>query len=179
MLNADVRIIAATNRNLKQLVDQWRFRADLYYRLNVVDIRTPSLAEIAEDIPLLAENFIKTYDWMRPVTGISPKAQEILMCYSWPGNVRELENVIHRAFILGKSNLIQPEDLSGDIRNANSNKAAATGYRRSTGQHRNELIDQAVAGHNGSVPAAARHLGLSERYIYRILRESKRSNSQT
>lgn len=79
---------------------------------------TPSLAEIAENIPLLAEYFIKKYDWMRLVTGISPKAQEILMRYSWPGNVRELENVIPRAFILGKSNLIQPEDLSGDIRNA-------------------------------------------------------------
>jgi DNA-binding NtrC family response regulator len=145
--------------------------------LNVVDIRTPSLAEIAEDIPLLAENFIRKFDWMRPVTGISPKAQEILMRYSWPGNVRELENVIHRSFILGKSNLIQPEDLSGDIRNTNSNTAAAAGYRRSTGRHRNDLIDQAVADHNGSVPAAARHLGLSEGYIYRVLRNSKRADS--
>jgi DNA-binding NtrC family response regulator len=176
-IRADVRIIAATNRNLKQWVEQGRFRADLYYRLNVVDIRTPSLAEIAEDIPLLAENFIRKFDWMRPVTGVSPKAQEILMRYSWPGNVRELENVIHRAFILGKSNLIQPEDLSGDIRNTNSNTAAAAGYRRSTGRHRNDLIDQAVADHNGSVPAAARHLGLSEGYIYRVLRNSKRADS--
>jgi transcriptional regulator with PAS, ATPase and Fis domain len=178
-IRADVRIIAATNRNLKQWVEEGRFRADLYYRLNVVDIRTPSLAEIAEDIPLLAENFIRKFDWMRPVAGISPKAKEVLMNYSWPGNVRELENVMHRAFILGKTSLIQPEDLSGDIRSANSNFAVPAGYRRSTGRHRNDLIDKAVADHKGSVPAAARQLGLSEGYIYRILRNSKRSNSQT
>jgi len=89
------------------------------------------------------------------------------------------ENVIHRAFILGKSNLIQPEDLSGKIRNVNTKKAAGTSYRRGTGRHRYELIAQTVAANNGNVSAAARHLGLSERYIYQVLRDSERDNSHS
>jgi len=112
-IQVDVRIIAATHRNLEEEVRQGRFRQDLFYRLNVVTIEIPPLRERAEDIPLLTQYFLQKFAQAdaKVVEGISPKAQQILNRYSWPGNVRELENVIERAVSLCQGKIIEPEDL--------------------------------------------------------------------
>ena len=114
----DVRIIAATNKNLEEEVAQGRFREDLYYRLNVVPVRLPSLRERKEDIPLLAKHFLAKYVQMlhRDITVISQEVLTEMMAYDWPGNVRQLENLIERAIIMAKGDAITHIDLSDDPR---------------------------------------------------------------
>ncbi|UCF63405.1 MAG: sigma 54-interacting transcriptional regulator [bacterium] len=116
-IKVDIRIIAASNKEIQELVDQNQFRSDLFYRLNGFLIRIPSLAERTEDIPLLAEHFLKKYDY-QPVDKFSNQVMEILSRYKWPGNVRELENVVRRAAIMAKSDnrqIIRFSDLPEDI----------------------------------------------------------------
>jgi Transcriptional regulator containing PAS, AAA-type ATPase, and DNA-binding domains len=112
-IHVDVRIIAATNRPLEEMVEQGTFRDDLYYRLNVIPLLLPPLRERLEDIPLLTENFIARLREQahKDVRGISPEAMAVLMDYRWPGNVRELENVMERVITLMESNYILPENL--------------------------------------------------------------------
>ncbi|HHF09433.1 MAG TPA: sigma-54-dependent Fis family transcriptional regulator, partial [Candidatus Atribacteria bacterium] len=112
-INVDVRIIAATNRNLKEMVQEGTFREDLYYRLNVVPIKLPPLRERREDIPLLCDFLIKKHaeKLHKKVKGITPQALRMLKRYHWPGNVRELDNVIERAVILTKDEMIKAEDI--------------------------------------------------------------------
>jgi len=116
-IDLDIRIIAATNRDLKHEVTQGNFREDLFYRLNVVTISLPSLSERREDIPLLVTHFIEKYRtaFRKNVTTIQPQALQILMSYTFPGNVRELENIIERAVALTDSSQIRPQDLPQDI----------------------------------------------------------------
>jgi transcriptional regulator with GAF, ATPase, and Fis domain len=111
-IKINVRVIAATNKNLEKEVSERRFRLDLYYRLNVFPIALPSLRERTEDIPALADHFINHYSVKsgRRITGISDKALKNMMAYSWPGNIRELENVIERSVLLAKGTVI--EDFS-------------------------------------------------------------------
>jgi len=118
-LYVDVRLIAATNQDLKQLIEESRFREDLYYRLNVIPIDLPPLRERRDDIPLLAGHFLNVYAerTKKNNPSISPEGMKFLMQYDWPGNVRELENVIERALILASKNVIFPEDLPGGILN--------------------------------------------------------------
>jgi len=115
----DVRFIAATHRDLKEDVAEGRFRQDLYYRLNVITIQVPPLAEREGDIPMLAHHFLaqKSRDMKKEIHEIVPEAMELLSQYSWPGNVRELENVIERAVALENGPAIRPEDLPDFIRN--------------------------------------------------------------
>ena len=111
-LNADVRILSATNKNLKEEVREGRFREDLLYRLNVITIEIPPLRQRKQDIPLLVASFLANRMKTKVKTSISQKAMEVLMEYDWPGNIRELENVIERAAILCRNNMIEPGDLS-------------------------------------------------------------------
>ena len=113
-VKVDVRIIAATNRNLRKAIQEKTFREDLFYRLSVVPITLPRLREKPEDIPELANYFLKKYNQKRGknLTGISQRAMKALVEYSWPGNVRELENAIERAVVLTRDNVIEPFDLS-------------------------------------------------------------------
>lgn len=112
-IRVDVRILAATNRDLKRAIQENRFREDLYYRLNVISIHVPPLRDRKEDIPLLVETFIRKHSLAmnREPVRMSPSALKLLMEYHWPGNVRELENVIERALVIGKGRQITPEDL--------------------------------------------------------------------
>jgi DNA-binding NtrC family response regulator len=114
----DVRVVAATNRNLEESMKSSAFRADLYYRLNVISLRLPSLAERKEDIAALASHFLRKYcaDNNKPITGITKEALHMLEAYDWPGNVRELENVIERATLLEITNEITPESLPEKVR---------------------------------------------------------------
>jgi DNA-binding NtrC family response regulator len=113
VIKVDVRIIAATNRDLKKAIEEGKFRDDLYYRLNVISILIPPLRERKEDIPLLVDHFIEKFniEMEKKIGGISPEALKSIMAYSWPGNVRELENTIERAMVITKGTMINVEDL--------------------------------------------------------------------
>jgi two-component system NtrC family response regulator len=116
-IKVDVRVVAASNRDLKEEVEAGRFREDLYYRLNVVHLHLPPLRQRQEDIPLLAGHFISKYvqENLRDKTRITPEALKLLVLYSWPGNIRELENVMERAVILCGNNTITPQDLPAEL----------------------------------------------------------------
>jgi NtrC-family two-component system response regulator AlgB len=114
---AEVRVVAATNRNLEEEVKGGRFREDLYFRLNVVEIRLPALRERREDIPLLARRFLEFFarQSRRPTPELAPATLQALLAYAWPGNIRELRNVLERALILWPSQVIEPEALPEQI----------------------------------------------------------------
>jgi transcriptional regulator with PAS, ATPase and Fis domain len=116
----NVRVIAATNRNLRDMIMEGTFREDLFYRLNVIHLTVPALRERREDIPALVEQFLMAFtrDNGTPVHAISPEAVKLLTEYSWPGNVRELENVIERLVVTGRSETVMPDDLPFEIRTA-------------------------------------------------------------
>ncbi len=116
-IKVDVRIIAATNEDLRTLVSQGKFREDLFYRLNVINLQLPPLRERKEDIPLLAEHFIRKYcaDNSKPPIRFTPEAMKVLMDYNWPGNVRELENAVERAVVLSAGVLVDPSLLPDTI----------------------------------------------------------------
>jgi two-component system response regulator PilR (NtrC family) len=126
-LQADIRVIAATNQDLTRAVAEGRFREDLYYRINVIPIALPPLRERREDIPLLADHFLAKYaDQMgKPIQGIAKGAMELLLQHDWPGNIRELENVIERAVALEATPAILPESLPPSIRGAGPRTAGA------------------------------------------------------
>lgn len=128
----DVRVIAATSRDLQTEVEEGRFREDLYYRLNVLTISLPPLSERQEDIPLLCDHFLKTFNRRlgSKVTAVSPSAMKLLLAYSWPGNVRELENAMERAVVLTDGEIVEsealPPTMTGASRAINMNKNAFT-----------------------------------------------------
>ncbi len=181
----DVRIVAATHRDLRQLVQQGRFREDLYHRLGVVTVHLPALRERLDDLPALLEHFLRRGNdrherGARPVRGVSRAAMRHLLDYDWPGNVRELENVIERAFALGIGELLQEEDLPPAIRTSRSEPefvlpaAAPRGSldlrARRAGAER-AAFEQALTDANGDKRAAAQALGLPRSTFYRRLRD--------
>ncbi|MCA9039818.1 MAG: sigma-54-dependent Fis family transcriptional regulator, partial [Planctomycetaceae bacterium] len=113
MIKADVRVIAATNHNLQELVDEGQFRKDLFYRLSVVTIKLPPLRERGDDLKLLAEHFLRRYspEFARIISSVSPEALQSLRSYSWPGNVRELESVIKQSLLKARGSILLPEFL--------------------------------------------------------------------
>jgi two-component system, NtrC family, response regulator AtoC len=125
-IHVDVRLVAATNRDLKKLIAANAFREDLFYRLNVVSIRLPALRERDTDIPLLVEHFLKKFNerLKKQVTGVEPEALEILSAYTWPGNIRELENVMERSVLFCDAQRLRVEDLPGELRGTSSGSVA-------------------------------------------------------
>ena len=113
-INVDVRIVAATNKDLEQAIAEGQFREDLYYRLNVVQIVSPPLRERHDDVLLLSQHFINEFnkDFKKSITKIHPDAAKLLLSYSWPGNIRELRNVLERAILLESEDILMPQDLS-------------------------------------------------------------------
>jgi DNA-binding NtrC family response regulator len=169
-LQTDVRVIAATNVNLEERVAEGRFRADLFFRLNVVRIVMPALRDHVEDIPLLAAHFVARYnqEMKREVKGIAPAALDALAAYHWPGNVRELRNVIERAFILhATSDEIRPEHLPPELRKAVPQKRADKIVPQVSEQGlvledvEKKLISEAMERASGNQSKAARLLGIS------------------
>lgn len=178
-IRVDVRIVAATNRDLKQRVESGDFREDLYYRLNVVEIHLPPLRERAEDIPLLATRFLEHYAILngRPARRVEDGALAVLVSYPWPGNVRELQNVMERAVVLANGELVERHHLPESI--AASSTAAAP---RVPGASMEELERHAILAtleaNGGSTLKAALTLGISVRKIqYRLREYSKASRS--
>jgi DNA-binding NtrC family response regulator len=172
-VKVDVRLIAATNRDLREALEQGTFREDLYYRLNVVPIDIAPLRQRKEDIPDLVSLFISRFagDSGKPVQGITPEAMQILVDYHWPGNVRELQNIIERACALAKGKVLEASDIHLDVRPA---KAAngASGFlpEGMTLEHwEDEMIREALRRANGNKSQAARLLGLSRNALrYRL-----------
>jgi two-component system NtrC family response regulator len=170
----DVRLIAATNRNLREMIKEGTFREDFYYRLNVINIYVPPLRKRKEDIPLLIDHFIKKFaeENRKSIQGISREAMDLLMKYDYPGNVRELENMIERAVVLARGEIIEKEDLpiQFHIKNGSNETLPPLEYypgnfREKVEAFEKDLIVQALekAGYNQS--KAARALGLSERNL--------------
>lgn len=163
----NARVIAATHRDLGQLVREEKFREDLYFRVNVFRISLPPLAERREDIPLLVEHFIEHFNRLRgrTVAGVSREAMEALLHHDWPGNVRELENAIEHAFVLCRADTIGLEDLPEHLHGSRDPcRAAASGNLR---EIERAAILQALERHGGRKLAAARELGIDKNTLRR------------
>jgi DNA-binding NtrC family response regulator len=172
-VKVDVRLIAATNRDLREALEQGTFREDLYYRLNVVPIDIAPLRQRKEDIPDLVNLFISRFagDSGKPVESITPEAMQILVNYHWPGNVRELQNIIERACALAKGTVLKVEDIHLDLRPSKiANGASGFLPEGMTLEHwEDEMIQEALRRANGNKSQAARLLGLSRNALrYRL-----------
>jgi two-component system, NtrC family, response regulator AtoC len=175
-LSIDVRLIAATNRDLAQAMKEGIFREDLYYRLNVIPIVLPDLRDRTEDIPLLVEYFLMKYgkEAHPPIESISKDAMRLLLEYDWPGNVRELENVIERAVILGHGPQVVPEDLPAPLRTRSLRVRHQTGEasmsRPTLEELERDYIATTLAETNWHRMQAAHILGIDRRTLYRKIR---------
>ena len=171
-LSLDVRIVAATNRDLLADVKSGSFREDLYHRLNVVAVRMPPLRERSEDIPELARHFLarSAARCGRRVRGISEDAERALMRYDWPGNVRELENAIERAVVLGEGEWLLPEDLPETVLDAAPKAEIDSAYQHSVGDAKRDAITRAWTQAGGDYKTAAESLGVHPNSLLRLIR---------
>jgi Nif-specific regulatory protein len=174
-IKADIRLIAATNRDLQAEVKAGNFRQDLFYRLNVVRLTMPALRERKEDILLLAENFAEKFSraMNRKIRGLSANAKRILLKYDFPGNVRELENAIERAAVLGSTEWILPEDLPEDFLDLQPDARIAAGaetYHEALREKKKELILKAFREARGNYVETAKLLDVHPNYLHRLIR---------
>ena len=172
-IKLDVRLIAATNRDLKEASRTGAFRSDLYYRLNVVSLEMPALRDRKEDIPLLAAFFAARHaeKVKRNVAGISPEARACLLRYDWPGNVRELENAIERAIVLGSTELILLEDLPDSILEESAASGESVGaLHDGIRDAKKALIERAIEQAKGNYTEAAKILGVHPNHLFRLIR---------
>ncbi len=172
-VRVDVRVIAATNRDLDEAVKDGRFRKDLYYRLDVVPIVLPPLRDRKEDIPILANYFLQRFsrEAKKNFTEISQQAMEQLLTYDWPGNVRELSNVMERSIVLGVGPKITPNDLPPRLGfHKPSSFSQDQSYHNAIDAFRRELIVKALAQSEGSRVAAAKALGIQRTYLSRLIK---------
>lgn len=169
-IKSNVRIIAATNKNLSEEVSAGRFRQDLFYRVNVIQVNLPPLRERKEDILLIAESFINRMNRItrKNLLGLSPRSIEVFMNHNWPGNIRELENVIEHAFILCQEGLILCEHLPAALRRDPS-RASFAG--KTLAQIEARAISEALERHAGNRSAAARELGVDKTTIWRKMKK--------
>jgi DNA-binding NtrC family response regulator len=171
----DVRFISTSNRDFKSVIQQGRFREDLYYRLKVIDIELPPLRERKEDIPLLVQHFIRKFsdELKKSVSAITEDALKILVNYAWPGNVRELENIIQRAITLSRHNMIHPEDLPNSLTQEPDENILAKGLKQryTVEQLEKEYIKKVLLEVEGNKSKAAEILGLDRKTLYRKLEE--------
>ncbi|MCX5894845.1 MAG: sigma-54 dependent transcriptional regulator [Proteobacteria bacterium] len=184
---ADARLIAATNTSLKELVDKKKFREDLYYRLNVINIHIPPLRERKEDIPLLANHFLQIYSTKndKKIDGISKEALDILLKYHWQGNVRELENTIERAVVLTRESFISPADIPDEIvRTVEENRTTPIEERVLNipigkiplREIERMVLEETLKQSKGDKNIASKLLGISTRTIYRRIDEEGEDN---
>ena len=175
----DLRLVSATNQDLRLAVKEGRFREDLYYRLNVIALRVPPLRERRDDIPLLAEHFLRLYCERngRQLSGFSRPAAEALMRYEWPGNVRELENTIERAVVLSRGAAVEIEDLPVEVRTGTGGSTDAKSITFAIGTPLAEIerrVIHSTLNHvSGDKRLCAQLLGIATRTIYRRLEEDR------
>jgi Nif-specific regulatory protein len=178
-IKVDIRLVAATNKDLEAAIADGSFRQDLYYRLNVIKLEMPALKSRPEDIPLLASYFAVKYadKCNRRVTGVSPVARARLISYDWPGNVRELENAIERAVVLGSTEQLLAEDLPEAILESEATAGAlgdagspVAKYHEAVAETKKQIILNAMEQANGSYTEAAKLLGVHPNYLHRLVR---------
>ncbi len=170
------RLIFATHQDLAKLVTEGKFRQDLYYRINVMRINSPSLADHPDDIPQIAMHYLKHYSelFQKPMEAIGTEAMAMLQSYTWPGNVREMENAIQRAIILAPGKTIRPEDLPLHVHADKvidiSEYNPEGSFERQLRDYKVRLAMDAVRENNGNKTLAARSLGISRAYLHRLIR---------
>lgn len=169
----DVRLIAATNTDLEKRVKEGKFREDLYYRLSVIEIKIPPLRERKEDIPVLVNNFIKTFseENKKPIKGIDNEAMTLLLQYPWPGNVRELKNVIERAVVLARGEYITVNELPEKIRATGISQTSSGTLKDALSEYEKSLIISAYEQHGHDKDATAKALGIDLVTLYRKLKK--------
>jgi transcriptional regulator with PAS, ATPase and Fis domain len=172
-INVDLRVIAATNKNLEEAIEAGQFREDLYYRLNVVSLEMPALRDRREDIMLLANYFASKYSAKcnRKLNGFTAEARNFLTAYDWPGNVRELENAIERSVVLGTTDLILPEDLPEAVVEAELSSTLTVRYHEAVMQAKKQIILDAIEQGNGNCTVAANLLGVHPNYLHRLIQK--------
>jgi len=170
-VKADVRIIAATNKDLQSLVGTGEFRQDLYYRLNVVRIELPSLKERREDIPLLIEHFVNQFNMKmgKSITGISDEVLSLFMKYDFPGNIRELENMIEHAFVLCRGNVIESEHLPTDLSNTKQEHSKPISMPLENAEA--ETIRKILEKYDGNRLKTAQELGINRTTLWRKMKK--------
>jgi two-component system NtrC family response regulator len=169
----DVRIVAATNRDLRKAIEQGDFREDLFFRLNVLEVVSPPLRERIDDIPLLVSRLVDKLSRKnrKEVRSVSPEFLDALMAYHWPGNVRELENVLERALILSRSDILGPESLPAQLlqveerRDPLPQRMVSTALVPSFDDAERETLLKALEAHNGHREKTADALGISRRTL--------------
>ena len=177
----DVRVVAATNRDLRAMVAEGRFRDDLYYRLSMVEVHLPSLAERKEDLSLLERHFLTRFaaQYQKPIRGLTRRAQALLARYSWPGNVREFENALGNACMMVEGNTVDVRDLPEYLRVTTSEEADSEDRLLSLDQlerrHARQVLDHA----EGNKVRAAEILGISRGTLYRLLADGKPNPTQS
>lgn len=176
-IKVDVRIIAATNVDLKAKVERNEFREDLYYRLNVINIHLPPMLERREDTPLLAEHFLHKYarENKKDIKGFDSLYMKYLMDYNWPGNVRELENAILRSVVLSTSDILTPETLPAEILDNSRGEQKKGDFNERVDEYKKELILDALNKHNWVQKSASEELGLKPTTLSELM---KRLNIQ-
>lgn len=181
-IKVDVRIIAATNTDLEELIGQKAFRKDLFYRLNVIKIELPPLRDRKDDIPLLVKHFVEVYarENDKEIEAVSQDVLELLLDYNWPGNIRELENLIERAVVLSRSRLITRDNLpsfllhdSGEPAAAGSGEAAGMSLRDQLQDFQKKVILSTLRKTKGVQNQAARALGLKPTTLNEMIKRLK------
>jgi len=174
----DVRLIAATNRDLRVEVLAGRFREDLFYRLSTIQIRVPSLIERLEDIPLLINYFVKKYSaaYQKHIQGLTRRAQTVLLQHSWPGNVRELENVISSAAVVTTNDFIDVDDFPDHLQKPLDHGAADAWRPLPLEEIRKDHIKRVLEMCNGNRVRAAQMLGIGRTSLYRHLKREGKSS---
>jgi len=172
-LEVDVRIIAATNKELKSEIEKGNFREDLFYRLNVVNIHVPPLRERKEDIPLIAASFLKEFaeENNKDLQGIEPKALSVLYNYSWPGNVRELQNCIESAVVMSKSSVLTTDDLPPSVQSDSDSDYIKLTIGTSMEEAEKRMIVNTLRAYNGNKSKTAEILGIGRKTLHRKIAE--------
>jgi DNA-binding NtrC family response regulator len=178
MIPLKARVVFATHRNLTQMVDEGKFRSDLYFRVNVMQIKVPALRHRPEEIPTLANHFLERYttEYQKVVDGIHPDAMQKLVSYDWPGNIRELENAIARGVIVSEGDYIVAQDLPDTVRPEDDMVCVEppisilSSFEEQMRGYKIKLANQAIQECNGNKTLAARSLQISRAYLHRLLR---------
>lgn len=182
VIEANVRIIAATNSDLKKMCDAGQFRSDLYYRLNVFPIEIPPLDERTEDIPLLVEGCLKKLNrfYSKQIYDVHPYVMEAFEKYSWPGNIRELENLLERAYILESSSMLTPESFPSELFASESPRSwvsldtsisLAEARRRGVEQVEVTYLNSLLSAHKGKIEHSARAAGITSRQLHKLMKK--------
>jgi len=186
MIPLKARVLFATHRNLPKMVEEGKFRSDLFFRLNVMQIRVPELRNRPEDIPLLTNHFLERYstEYRKPVHHIHPAAMSKILNYDWPGNIRELENAIARAVIVSEGDTILAQDLpdsvcaDDDAISIEQPIGIASSFEDQMRDYKVKLANRAIIECNGNKTLAARSLSISRAYLHRLLRGGDEDNAE-